>query len=63
MLNFDFQGDLGAPLQFFDEEKNNYKLVGLTTHIKKCDVVGLPIIYTNIEIYLPWIGRIVWNFR
>lgn len=54
-------GDLGGPLQIYDENHFcSYTIVGVASFGKRCGVVGVPGIYTRVYAYLSWIERIVW---
>lgn len=53
-------GDSGGPLQVFNEEKNLYEVVGITSFGLACAVEDVPAVYTNVSHYQPWIESIVW---
>ncbi|KPI99106.1 Serine protease snake [Papilio xuthus] len=55
------QGDSGGPLQVKNPHINcMYTVIGVTSFGNGCGTVGLPGVYTNVIVYVPWIENIVW---
>lgn len=55
-------GDSGGPLVWLDPETQRFTLVALTSFGKEC-VTPPPAVNTEIAAYIPWIKRVIQDFK
>lgn len=54
-VRFSIQGDSGGPLTYFDSEKNQWQLVGVTSWGYDCAMPKKPGVYARVSSAWSWI--------
>ncbi|CAF1386664.1 unnamed protein product [Adineta steineri] len=52
------KGDMGGPLMIYSDDKQQYELVGITSHRSECTTEG---VYTRVAPFIDWISDILAN--